>query len=217
MATPATKKKRAETWRLRKLCAVEAELRQQGFSLIAGVDEAGRGPLAGPVVAAACLLPEGYVLRGIDDSKKLQAHDRYVLYQELVRHPDVRFGIGVVEAMEIDEHNIHQATLLAMKRAIDHLGLTPEFLLVDGKYVPGVEIPAKSIVDGDQKVQSIAGASVLAKVTRDHIMIGYDELYPEYGFKDHKGYGTKKHLDAIALHGYCPIHRMSFHVGEKHV
>lgn len=205
-----SKNKRKETFRLKRLTHIEKDVREQGFETIAGVDEAGRGPLAGPLVAAACILPEGYTLRKIDDSKKLTEELRYHLYQDLVLHPSVDFGVGVVEAKEIDRLNIHHATLTAMQRAVGRLSKGPAFLLVDGIHAPDTAIPTACIVDGDQKAQAIAAASIIAKVTRDHIMIGYDALYPEYGFKDHKGYGTKKHLAAIDKYGATPIHRMSF-------
>jgi len=208
-------KNRAETFRLKRLCRIEDEVRAQGFSLIAGVDEAGRGPLAGPVVAAACLLPEGYVLRGVDDSKKLSPDERYALYQELILQSGVYFGLGIVEAAEIDRLNIHNATLVAMERAVSRLDKRPDYLLVDGKFVPDGEIPAASVVQGDHRVQSIAAASILAKVARDHIMLGYDNLYPDYGFKNHKGYGTKEHREAIERVGVCPIHRATFVKGKK--
>lgn len=203
-------KKRAETFRLKRLLNIEKDVREEGFNLIAGIDEAGRGPFAGPVIAAACILPSDYTLRRIDDSKKLTGQLRYKLYQEIILHPNIVSGIGVVEAAEIDRLNIHQATLEAMLRAIARLSKNPDFLLVDGSHLPNSEIPSASVVDGDQKVQAIAVASILAKVTRDHIMIGYDNLYPEYGFKSHKGYGTKQHLEAIEKYGPTPIHRMSF-------
>ncbi len=203
-------KKRAETLRLERLCEIEKQVRRQGFEIIAGVDEAGRGPFAGPVVAAACILPLGYVLRGIDDSKKLTEQARYYLYQQILQSPELDQGVGIVEAFEIDRLNIHQATLEAMRRAVVRLRKKPDFLLVDGSFTPDTEIPSCSVVSGDQKVQAIAVASILAKVTRDHIMIGYDSLYPEYGFKSHKGYGTKKHLEAIEKYGPTPIHRMTF-------
>ena len=178
--------------------------------MIAGVDEAGRGPLAGPLVAAACILPPGFVLRQIDDCKKLKQELRYRLYQDIVMQPGIDFGIGVIEAPFIDRLNIHNATLEAMAQAIGRLKTKPAFILVDGKYVPPNDIPSLAIIDGDQKAQAIAAASILAKVTRDHIMIGYDALYPEYGFKEHKGYGTQKHLKALEEKGPSPIHRMSF-------
>ena len=155
-------------------------------------------------------MPSGYTLRKIDDSKKLTEELRYKLYQDLVVHPDIHFGVGVVEAKEIDQLNIHNATMEAMLRAINRLSKGPAFLLIDGRHAPDTDIPSACIVDGDQKAQVIAAASIIAKVTRDHIMIGYDALYPEYGFKDHKGYGTEKHLKALDQDGPTPIHRMSF-------
>lgn len=202
--------KRRETFRLKRLCNIEAKVRAQGFDVIAGIDEVGRGPLAGPLVAAACILPEDYVFRGIDDSKKLTAKERYILYQDLTFHPEVFFSVGVVESTEIDTYNIHNATLEAMLRALSRLKKHPSFLLVDGCHVPHCTIPSEGIVDGDQKAQVIAAASVIAKVIRDRIMMGYHDLYPEYSFHEHKGYGTKKHLNAIAMHGLTPIHRRSF-------
>lgn len=202
--------KKAETFRLKRLCNIEEQIRAQGLEVIAGVDEAGRGPLAGPLVAAACILPPGYKLRGVNDSKKLTSDQRYALYQELLLHTEISLGVGVVEPTEIDRLNIHKATLEAMMRAIARLGKQPSFLLIDGKHIPPCEIPAEGIVDGDQKVQAIAAASIIAKVTRDHIMMGYHDLFPKYGFNEHKGYGTKRHLEAIAAYGPSPIHRMSF-------
>ena len=210
MAKSAGAKKRIETIRLKRLCSIEIEVREKGFEKIAGVDEVGRGPLAGPVVAAACILPEGYILRGINDSKKLTEEQRFSLYQELISQPGIDYAIGVVEAAEIDELNIHKASQEAMVRAVKRLRNTPHFLLVDGPHTPPIDIPAAGIVDGDAKVQVIAAASIIAKVTRDNIMIGYHDLYPGYGFKDHKGYGTAKHLMALSELGPTPIHRMSF-------
>ena len=135
---------------------------------------------------------------------------RYNLYQELILHPEVFLGIGIVEAGEIDRLNIHYATLEAMIRAVSRLPKKPDFLLIDGKHIPEISIPADSLVEGDRKSQAIAAASILAKVTRDHIMIGYDELYPAYGFKVHKGYGTQQHLEALEEKGPSPIHRRTF-------
>lgn len=209
------KTKRAETFRLKRLCKIEQQVHSQGFNRIAGVDEAGRGPLAGPIVAAACILPPDYILREIDDSKKLTFEKRYSLYQELILQPEMQFGIGIVEAAEIDSINIHQATLKAMQQAVVRLQVKPDYLLVDGAHLPKMDIPGMSVVDGDRLVQVIAAASILAKVTRDHIMIGYHDLYPEYGFNEHKGYGTAQHLDAIAKYGPTPIHRMSFGLLKK--
>lgn len=210
MAKKTKSTKRKETFRLKRLCTIEEEVRAQGFETIAGIDEAGRGPLAGPLVAAACILPRGYKLCKVNDSKKLTAELRYKLYQELILHGEIYTGVGVVEPAEIDTFNIHRATLVAMARAVNQLKKQPTFLLVDGPHIPECGVPCEGIVDGDQKVQAIAAASIIAKVLRDHIMMGYNELYPEYGFDEHKGYGTKRHLAAIASHGILPIHRKSF-------
>lgn len=204
-------KKGVETKRVKKLLSIEESIRsEKGFQEIAGVDEVGRGPLAGPVVAAACILPKGYLLRGINDSKQLDSEERYKLYQELILHADVCYGVGIVEPYEIDELNIHNATLKAMAVAIARLTRKPDYLLVDGKHPPKLGIPCQAIVDGDRLSCCIAAASVIAKVTRDHIMMGYHDLYPLYRFNENKGYGTAAHLEAIQLHGPCPIHRMSF-------
>jgi ribonuclease HII len=203
-------KKRTETYRLKRLCCIEDKIKEQGFSLIAGVDEAGRGPLAGPVVAAACILPNGFKLRGINDSKKLTFDQRYSLYQELILHPDICYGVGVVEAADIDEINILQASFKAMLIAVSRLAKRPDHLIIDGKLVPKCEIPCLGVIDGDRLCQSVAAASIIAKVTRDHIMVGYHDLFPQYGFKGHKGYGTAEHLHAIQLHGPSVIHRKSF-------
>lgn len=203
---------RAETWRLKKLLSLEERLRQErGYEKIAGIDEAGRGPLAGPVVAAACILPRTDLLRGIDDSKKLDGQERYKLYERLIAEPNIAYGVGVVEPCEIDRINIHHATLKAMSIALARLPVRPDYILVDGKYLPAQqEIAGEAVVDGDRLVYCIAAASIIAKVTRDHIMMGYHELFPSYRFDTHKGYGTKTHLRAIELYGLCPIHRKSF-------
>lgn len=210
VAKKRASKKRTETYRLKRLCTIEDKIKGQGFTLIAGVDEAGRGPLAGPVVAAACILPEGYKLRGIDDSKKLTFDQRYSLYQQLILHPDICYGVGVIEAAEIDEINILQASFRAMLVAVSRLSKRPDHLIIDGKLVPKTEIPCVGVVDGDRLCQSVAAASIIAKVTRDHIMAGYHDLFPQYGFKDHKGYGTAEHLHNIQLYGPSAIHRRSF-------
>lgn len=174
------------------------------------MDEAGRGPLAGPLVAAAVILPEGFLLRGVDDSKKLNEKERDALFQELACHPKVLIGRGLVEAWEIDEVNIHNATLLAMSRAAKNLPESPDFLLVDGRHTFETKLPIEAVIGGDAHVQAIAAASIVAKTMRDEIMEGYDALFPNYGFKAHKGYGTKQHKEALEAFGPTPIHRRSF-------
>ena len=183
------------------------------LSPIAGVDEAGRGPLAGPVVAACAVIPLDYPFYYLNDSKKMSEKRREALFEELQKEA-IAFGIGIVSPERIDEINILQATYEAMREALKDMekcfSLSPNILLNDAVTIPGIPIPQKAIVHGDAKSLSIAAASVLAKVTRDHIMLKYDEKYPEYGFKQHKGYGTKVHREAILTHGPCPIHRRSF-------
>ena len=183
------------------------------LSPIAGVDEAGRGPLAGPVVAACAVIPLDYPFYYLNDSKKMSEKRREALF-EVLQKEAIAFGIGIVSPERIDEINILQATYEAMREALKDMekrfSLIPKILLNDAVTIPGISIPQKPIVHGDAKSLSIAAASVLAKVTRDHIMLKYDELYPEYGFKQHKGYGTKLHREAILTHGPCPIHRRSF-------
>ena len=183
------------------------------LSPIAGVDEAGRGPLAGPVVAACAVIPLDYPFYYLNDSKKMSEKRREALFEELQKEA-IAFGIGIVSPERIDEINILQATYEAMREALKDMekrfSLSPKILLNDAVTIPGIPIPQKAIVHGDAKSLSIAAASVLAKVTRDHIMLEYDEKYPEYGFKQHKGYGTKVHREAILKHGPCLIHRRSF-------
>lgn len=188
----------------------EARARRKGHLRVAGVDEAGRGPLAGPVVAAACVLPEGAQIAGIDDSKKLISSERFEIFQRILSLPDVDYGIGIVEAYLIDQVNILQATFQAMLAAIAHLARPPDYLLVDGDKMPSTPIAGEAIVRGDASSQSIAAASILAKENRDGLMRAFHEEWPEYGFAAHKGYGTKKHRLAIEKYGPCPIHRMSF-------
>lgn len=187
----------------------EDKARKNGFKTIAGVDEAGRGPLAGPVVAAACILPENFVLEGVDDSKKLTPLERYELYERILIE-NIDFGIGIVDAIRIDQINILQATFEAMLIAISHLKSKPDHILVDGNLLPKTTISAQAIIDGDALCQSIAMASIIAKVTRDNIMIAFHQKYPDYGFDTHKGYATEKHFTALAKHGPSPIHRRSF-------
>ena len=183
------------------------------LSPIAGVDEAGRGPLAGPVVAACAVIPLDYPFYYLNDSKKMSEKRRQALF-EVLQKEAIAFGIGIVSPERIDEINILQATYEAMREALKDMekrfSLSPNILLNDAVTIPGIPIPQKAIVHGDAKSLSIAAASVLAKVTRDHIMLEYDEQYPKYGFKQHKGYGTKVHREAILTHGPCPIHRRSF-------
>ena len=181
-----------------------------GFSCICGVDEAGRGPLAGPVCAAAVILPEGAVIEGLDDSKKLTDKKRERLY-DVIKETAVAYSVAYGTLEEIETVNILEATYLAMNRAIEGLNLKPDFALIDGNRVPrGIKIPCETIVKGDSKSMSVAAASVLAKVTRDRLMLEYDKKYPEYNFKKHKGYGTKEHTELIKQYGPCEIHRLSF-------
>ena len=181
-----------------------------GFSCICGVDEAGRGPLAGPVCAAAVILPEGAVIEGLDDSKKLTEKKRERLY-DIIKETAVAYSVAYGTLEEIETVNIVEATYLAMNRAIEGLSVKPDFALIDGNRVPrGIKIPCETIVKGDSKSMSVAAASVLAKVTRDRLMLEYDKKYPEYNFKKHKGYGTKEHTELIKQYGPCEIHRLSF-------
>ncbi|MGK5595427.1 MAG: ribonuclease HII [Parachlamydiaceae bacterium] len=195
------------TKRLRSLVKYEDEARQQGFKLIAGIDEAGRGPLAGPVTAGACIIPEGKYFKGINDSKLLNALQREELFKKITEDSDVIFGVGIVDHRTIDEINIYQATVKAMLQAIENLRLKPDFLLVDGLKLHHHEIPSIKIIKGDQLSQSIMAAAIIAKVTRDRMMEEYDKEWPVYGFKHHKGYSTKKHFDALNQYGPSPIHR----------
>lgn len=199
-----------ELARLEALMIYENEAYQRGFRCIVGIDEAGRGPLAGPVLAAACLLPLSYRLPHIDDSKKLLPKLRQKLYQQLVSDPQVKFGLGMCDHLEIDAINIFQATKIAMNRAIENLGIAPDCLLVDGLKLDYPHCESLKIIRGDQLSQSIAAASIIAKETRDAIMLDYHTRWPLYGFGQHKGYATAFHLKAIAEHGPCEIHRKSF-------
>lgn len=192
---------------------LEQEARKQGYTRVAGIDEAGRGPLAGPVVAAACLFTSNVHFPKANDSKKLSPKVRQELYQEITSHPNVIWSIGLVDHTTIDQVNIYQATILAMLQAVDTLSLSPDLLLVDGLSLPHPTIPAQKIIKGDALSHIIACASILAKVTRDALMHRYDALYPEWGFAQHKGYGTPLHLLALAQHGPSPIHRCSFKWG----
>lgn len=207
---PLSMSQRLEKIRLKSLTSYERRIRALGYEIVCGLDEAGRGPLAGPVVAAACVIPEGIYFEGIDDSKKLTAEKREAIFQKIRENPEIDWGVGIVDAYIIDQVNILRATLQAMMVAVAQLKKQPGYLLVDGKQVPDLAIASEAIVDGDNLVQSIMAAAIVAKCTRDNLMAGYDEKWPEYGFKQHKGYGTKMHLQALQKHGLCPIHRRSF-------
>ena len=192
-----------------ELWTLENEIFAGGVMLLCGVDEAGRGPLAGPVCAAAVMLPQNCVIEGLNDSKKLSEKKREALYDEILERA-VSYGIAFATVEEIEEHNILGATFLAMNRAIAKLDPRPELALIDGNRCTGIRIPSCCIVGGDGKCADIAAASVLAKVTRDRYMLQMAEQYPEYGFEKHKGYGTKAHYAAIREHGPSAIHRPSF-------
>lgn len=194
----------------------EKKLRQQNITLIAGIDEAGRGPLAGPVVAAAVILPETFDLPGLTDSKKLSASKRERLFKP-IRQQALAVGVGFVHAHEVDEINILQATIRAMCQAVGRLQIQPQHLLIDGITPLPLASPQQTIKRGDSLSQSIAAASVIAKVVRDRMMVVYDRRYPQYGFAGHKGYGSAQHRALIAQHGPCPLHRKSFGGVREHV
>ncbi len=201
---------KSEYERLKQLTELETDARNTGYACIAGVDEAGRGPLAGPVVAAACCISEGVFFPGINDSKLLSPNIRRALFEDLTTHEEVQFSFAFVSEQVIDEINILQATLEAMRQAVKKLKKTPDYLLIDGTHLIGEEIPSEKVIRGDRRSQSIAAASIIAKETRDQLMLDYHKQYPEYGFEQHKGYGTKKHREALLKYGPCPIHRRSF-------
>lgn len=188
---------------------IEQSYYEQGITCICGVDEAGRGPLAGPVCAAAVILPANLEIPGLNDSKKLSDKRRRELYPVIMEQA-IAYGIGLADHKEIDEINILQATFLAMERAMQNLSVKPELALIDGNREKDFGVPVKTVVHGDSLSASIAAASVLAKVTRDDIMLTMAEEYPGYGFEIHKGYGTKAHYQALAEKGPCPIHRKTF-------
>lgn len=190
--------------------SLEANLHRHGHTPVAGIDEAGRGPLAGPVVAAAVILPGPDAIPGLDDSKKLSAVKREKLYHAITIHADVLWSTGIAESTEVDRHNILRATHIAMARAAESLTTPPAICLIDGLPVPRFPLPSQSVVKGDSLSLSIAAASIIAKVTRDRIMARLDTEFPAYGFSSHQGYGTRKHLEALHRHGPCPHHRRSF-------
>ena len=192
-----------------ELWSLENEIYDSGLSPLCGVDEAGRGPLAGPVCAAAVILPRGAVIEGLNDSKKLSEKRREALYDEIVGKA-IAFGIAFASVEEIEEKNILEATFLAMNRAIEQLSVVPALALIDGNRSKGIVLPSRCVIGGDGKCADIAAASILAKVTRDRYMLEMAEKYPQYGFDRHKGYGTAAHYAAIREYGPSPIHRMSF-------
>ncbi|CDG35456.1 Ribonuclease HII [Acetivibrio thermocellus BC1] len=192
-----------------KMCIYEKEAYQRGYKLIAGIDEAGRGPLAGPVVAAAVILPQDVFIEGLNDSKKLTENQREKLF-DVINDKAIGVGIGIVDEKQIDEINILNATKKAMKLAVGNLKPVPDILFIDSLKLDDINIEQNSIVKGDAKSVSIAAASIIAKVTRDRILREMDKKYPMYGFARHKGYGTGEHIEAIKKYGICPIHRVSF-------
>ena len=189
--------------------SIEQELHEKGYTYVCGVDEAGRGPLCGPVFAAACILPDGLYIEGLNDSKKLTEKKREKLF-DIIKEEAIAYCIASASVEEIDELNILEADLLAMRRAIDGLSVKADFAIIDGNVARDFQIPAAAVVKGDATSMSIAAASVLAKVARDRICIDLDREYPEYGIAKHKGYGTKAHMDALREHGPSPIHRKKF-------
>ncbi len=187
----------------------ENEKYNEGYKIICGVDEAGRGPLAGPVYAAAVILEKGQTIEGVNDSKKLSEKKRELLFDKIINECK-DYSIGTASEKEIDELNILQATFLAMKRAVDGLSIKPDCALVDGNQIPILDCDVTTVVKGDAKSESIAAASILAKVSRDRYMLEMAEKYPQYGFEKHKGYGTKLHYEMIEKYGICDIHRKTF-------
>jgi ribonuclease HII len=186
----------------------ENEVWNEGYELIGGIDEAGRGPLCGSVVAACVIMPKNLLIEGVNDSKKLSAKKREKLY-DIIFEKAVSIGIGIVDEKIIDEINIKQAARLAMKHAVENMAVKPEYLLIDAENVD-MDIPQQSIIKGDQKSHSIAAASIIAKVTRDRMCIEWDKEYPKYNILKHKGYGTKEHIEAIKKYGPCSLHRKTF-------
>lgn len=187
----------------------EKDALAKGYISICGVDEAGRGPLAGPVCAAAVILPKGEIIEGVNDSKKLTEKKREALY-DVIKEKAVAYSIAFSSVEEIEEMNILNATMLAMKRAVEGLEVPADYAMIDGNKIPDLNIPAECVVKGDANSMSIAAASILAKVTRDRLCAEYETEYPQYGFAKHKGYGTKQHREMILKYGPCKIHRMSF-------
>ncbi len=198
-----------EQLRLDKMLEYERKLYNEGYEYICGIDEAGRGPLCGPVVAAAVILKKDDHIEGVNDSKKLSEKKREMLF-EIIKERAVAYSVGIVDEKTIDEINILEATRLAMKKAVEGLKVKAEYALVDAEKKVPINIPYTPIIKGDQLSESIAAASIIAKVTRDHMVLELDEKYPEYNFKKNRGYGTREHTDAIIKYGLCDAHRRSF-------
>ncbi len=202
--------KEKELERLTNLKQIEEEMHNQGINYICGIDEAGRGPLAGPVVVAAAIMPRDSMIEGVNDSKKLSEKKREALY-ELITNEAIAWGVGIIDQKEIDRINILNATKEGLTTAVKSLQVKPDRIIVDAlNGIDTLGIPYTSIIKGDAKCYSIAAASIIAKVTRDRIMRQWDEIYPMYGFEKHKGYGTAAHIAAIKEYGLCPLHRLSF-------
>lgn len=202
--------KEKEEQRLIKLKEIEEEMYNSNVKCICGIDEAGRGPLAGPVVIAAAIMPRYSMIEGVNDSKKVSEKKREALYETIINEA-ISYGVGIIEPKEIDRINILNATKAGLTMAVKELAVRPDLIIVDALTKIDTDgIPYKSIVKGDAKCYSISAASIIAKVTRDRIMRQWDEIYPQYGFAKHKGYGTAEHIAAIKKYGLCPIHRLSF-------
>ena len=202
--------KEKEQERLVKLKEIEEEIYDSGVETICGIDEAGRGPLAGPVVVAAVIMPRYSMIEGVNDSKKVSEKKRELLYEQIINEA-ITYGIGIIDQKEIDQINILNATKKGLTTAIKELKVKPDRIIVDAlEHIDTCGVPYTSIIKGDAKCYSIAAASIIAKVTRDRIMREWNEIYPQYGFEKHKGYGTAAHIAAIKEHGICPLHRKSF-------
>lgn len=202
--------KERELERLTKLKEIENDLYLKGMNYICGIDEAGRGPLAGPVVVASVIMPKDSMIEGVNDSKKISESKREQLYEKIIEEA-ISYGVGIIDQKEIDEINILNATKKGLTTSLKELKVKPDIILVDALTgIDTLQIPYQSIIKGDAKAYSISAASIIAKVTRDRIMRQWDEIYPQYGFAKHKGYGTAAHIAAIKEYGICPLHRLSF-------